>query len=83
MEYEGKAYSSEERCHKCNGELWYLEPPAFGWSYYCPSCQWLTTTRGDLEERLKNLEPGAIGVVSSVPFKLSLISPAPLSEEKT
>ena len=73
-EYKGIAYHSDERCHQCGGELWYISPPVSGWEYYCPKCQHLTAPREKLMEMLKNLEPGAIGVVSAVPFKLSLLS---------
>lgn len=74
MEYKGTAYHSGERCFKCGGELWLIVPKISGWEYYCPKCKVLTTTREVLDEQLKKLPEGVIGVVSAVPYKLQLLN---------
>ena len=73
MNYKGTAYHSTEHCCQCGAELWNIDPPIEGWQYYCPKCSILTCPAKELEERLRQLPEGAIGVVSAVPFKLELI----------
>ena len=75
--YTGAAYASQERCWRCNGSLWRLEPPVQGhWRWYCRVCQHLTLPRAEAERALRETPAGAVGVVVAVPFPV-VLTPVP------
>ena len=71
--YTGAAFQTQEPCWCCGTSLWRLEPPVDGaWHYYCPACQHLTLLRAEAERALREIPPGAVGVVVAVPFPVVL-----------
>jgi hypothetical protein len=71
--YTGTAYASQERCWRCGGRLWRLEPPVQGdWCFYCPAGQHLTLTRAEADQALPALPAGAVGVLVAWPYPLVL-----------
>jgi hypothetical protein len=71
--YTGTAYTSGEPCWRCGAALWRLDPPApGGWTFYCPTCQYLVMTRAAAEHALRDLAGPSLGVLVSWPYRLHL-----------
>ena len=67
---ECQVYRSDELCHLCGGATIRLDPPCSGWMLLCAAESALTTTSAQHKEAIDNLQPGAIGVVSSIPVRV-------------
>jgi hypothetical protein len=70
ISHECAVFRSDERCHKCGGATIRLDPPCSGWTLLCAAESALTTTYDQHKEVIDNLQPGAIGVVSSIPVRV-------------
>jgi hypothetical protein len=64
------AYRSDELCHRCGGATIRLDPPWETWKLLCCAECALTTTHVQHMEALDSLQPGAIGMVSSIPVRI-------------
>jgi hypothetical protein len=70
ISHECQVYRSDEVCHLCCGATIRLDPPCSGWTLLCTAESALTTTTAQHKEAIDNLQPGAIGVVSSMPVRV-------------
>jgi len=70
ISHECAVFRSDERCHLCGGTTIRLDPPCAGWLLLCAAESALTTTYAQHKEAIDNLQPGAIGVVSSIPVRV-------------
>ena len=62
-------FETPEACFQCGESVLRLEPPLQGWTYYCPNCIAMTTTRGDFDRmEAEPVEPGQIGRVVAWPL---------------
>ena len=71
MTHECQVWRSNALCHRCGGATIRLDPPWEGWKLLCCAECALTTTHIQHKEALDNLQPGAIGMVSSIPVRVS------------
>jgi hypothetical protein len=67
-----KMHETTWPCWKCSAFLWHLDPPVYGWSWYCQRCQHLTSKREELERALAENPADAIGVVAAVPCRIEM-----------
>lgn len=63
-------------CWKCGGRLWRLDPPVYGWSYHCETCQHLTAPRHELDAAMASKSDDAVGIVAAVPCRIDPLGPA-------
>ena len=65
-----QVYRSDEVCHLCGSATIRLDPPCSGWTLLCAAESALTTTSAQHKEAMDNVQPGALGVVSSIPVRV-------------
>lgn len=66
--------STKETCWRCNSPLMNIIPAYQGFSYYCTSCNYLTSTRGVISEAMKaSLNRGATVVIKALPCVLEIL----------
>jgi hypothetical protein len=69
--HECQVWRSDELCVRCDGATVRLEPPWETWTLLCCAECALTTTQADYKRAVDLLKPGAIGMVSSIPVRVS------------
>ena len=70
MIHECQVWRSDELCHRCSGATIRLDPLWEGWKLLCCAECALTTTHEQHKEALDHLQPGAIGMLSSIPVRV-------------
>ena len=70
LQWECQVYRNDELCVKCGGATVRLDPPWETWRLLCCAESALTTTHVQYLEALDTRQPGAIGMVSSIPVRV-------------
>jgi hypothetical protein len=70
LQWECQVYCSDERCVMCGGATVQIEPSWETWRLLCCAESALTTTQTQHRAVIDQLEPGAIGMVSSLPVRV-------------
>ena len=70
ISHECRVYQSDERCWRCDTKAIKIDPPCSGWSLLCGTCSALTTTNEQNKAAMDNLQPEAVGVVTSIPVRV-------------
>ncbi len=64
-------------CWKCGRALWRIDPAIGGWTYYCQTCQHLTSTQAELESAMAAKPKGSVGIVSAVKCRIEVANVPP------